>query len=230
MVRDILLPIIWLLIGTILTILVQQWKPRKIGRFLLLLLVGSLLVAALVLGIRVQDWLSGVLRPGSRTPMDPRQWGFTRVNPPAGSFKVLLGDSLFVTTDPSHAVLTIAGQEMVRVSVEKRRWPLAPRMTFSARVFDKTGKIVGKIKENRWEINPNNYFKKQATPHSITITDQYEAVFSAEFLNPDCVRILGTFHQAGRTVEAHTDRLILPGNVVIRRGYFAGSKTDISIE
>ena len=103
-------------------------------------------------------------------------------------------------------------------------------MKLYARVLDKTGKIVGQIEGNRWKVNPNNYFDKHATSHSIKVTDQYGDVFSEEFLNPDCVRILGTFYWAGRKLEAREDRIVLPGNTLIGHSYFENNKTDISIQ
>ncbi len=230
MIRNFWLPILLLALATILAILLSQWKPSETGRFVLFLTLLNLLVISGFLALRTQERLSGVLKPASNEPMDLQRWGFPRVNPPPDSFKVLLGDSLFVTTDPSHTVVKLKGQDMVRVAIQKRFWPFSPRLKLYARVFDKTGKIVGQVEANRWKVNPNNYFDRQDTPHSIEITDEFGSVFSAEFLNPDYVRILGTFHWAGRSLEARQDGLILPGNNVLRHAYFERVGTDISIQ
>ncbi len=230
MIREFWLPIVLLAVAAIIAIFVQQWKPSETGRFVLLLILVNLLVIGAFLAWRTQERLVGILTPASEKPMNPLTWGFSGVHPPVGSFKVLLGDSLFVTTDEFHTVLKLAGKDMVRVSIQKRFWPFSPRMMIYARVFDKTGKIVGQIEGDRWKVNPNNYFEKRATAHSIKITDQYGEVFSAEFLNPDCVRILGTFRWAGRSLEARQDGLILPGNNVVSHSYFEGSATDISVQ
>ena len=112
MIREFLLPLIFLVSAVMITILLQHWKLSESRRFILILFIINLLAVGAFLAWRTQERLFGVLVPAAESPFQPKQWDFSRENPPDSSFKVLLGDSLFVTTDPSHTVLKLAGKDI----------------------------------------------------------------------------------------------------------------------
>jgi hypothetical protein len=228
MLRAYLIPILITAAALGVSVLVQR-KLSEGWRIVGLVAVANLLVLAGVLAWKTTDRLSGLLSPRSESPVALEDWSFGYAKPPRNSLKVLLGDALYVVTAESGTVLRLAGQDMVRVTFVKRPWPFADRVKVYARVFDQTGRIVGKVEGNTWTVNPNNYFKKEYSSHAIRVEDQFGQIFSIEFLNPDCVRILGTFRWAGRSIQALPDRLVLPGNNVFIKLYAEGGGTFINI-
>jgi hypothetical protein len=59
--------------------------------------------------------------------------------------------------------------------------------------FDKT--VIGKIKNNKWLVNPNNYFHMRQDASSLEILDKYFIpILQIEYVDEDAVRIGGIFH------------------------------------
>lgn len=67
-------------------------------------------------------------------------------------------------------------------------------------------KIVAVIKDNEWEINPNNYFRRNYDDHAFEVIDQEDVVkFQAEFIDNKTI-VIGGFFRVGGTYYLATTK------------------------
>jgi hypothetical protein len=57
------------------------------------------------------------------------------------------------------------------------------------------GKVIAKIIDNEWELNPNNYFRKNFDRSALEVIDEYDIpVLQVEYLDEKRIKIGGIFH------------------------------------
>ncbi len=63
-----------------------------------------------------------------------------------------------------------------------------------ATITSSDGKVVAKIIKNKWQTNPNNYFRKFSDESSIEIIDEYDIpILQIEYIDYNTVKIGGVF-------------------------------------
>lgn len=229
--RDIVLATLSLLIGVFLAYFLPAWKPGEVGRFVLVTLIVNCILITGFLGLRGAGQLRGELTPKSNKPVNLKDWGFADANPPSDSLKVLFGSNLFVLTQENQTLLRVRGKKMVRTEREKRFFPFDDRLRVLARFTSADGKLIGQIRGAQWEINSQNFFTKEIGPYYVRAQSMDGVVFSFEYLNPDFVKINGTFKWKKLIVRADDEGITtIPGNNVISHNYVQGFSTGIAFD
>jgi hypothetical protein len=134
---------------------------------------------------------TGALVPGDRpSPNAPT----TRNRPqiPESAMRVFIGSSLIWTeTREFPRVIIRQGQEDM-LTIEKADGGFV----VSAKVFNKDGKIVCQITNNRFDLNTKTVFRidRPSPSQLVVIDDEARMVLDIDFINPHTVRILGDFY------------------------------------
>ncbi|HZL77880.1 MAG TPA: hypothetical protein VFC17_03435 [Candidatus Limnocylindrales bacterium] len=126
---------------------------------------------------------SGILTPDNEP--DP-----TPFDVPNGAVKIFLGNvrSYSSAMDADHIVLFVRTNKVVWF----RRTHNG--LYFSADIFRSNERGVAKIRDNRWEVNPNNYYEILTnTPHELKVTDKDGVLLRCRYLNENAVQIEGRF-------------------------------------
>ncbi len=133
--------------------------------------------------------LSGLLIPDNR-PTPPN----TCRTIPADSLALFFGNSVAYTNTFPHTVIEVGTEPILVINKQDGK------VTVSARVFSRDGRIVAELKENRFYVNPNNYFRiEKPSSHALIVYDQEaKQALTVEYLNPSAIKILGTFYLPNR--------------------------------
>lgn len=105
-----------------------------------------------------------------------------------------------VGMDQSSQVFTIQMSEGVIVQPLGRYAPFSISrdkngLLISAIVHSLDGKIIAKIQDNEWVLNPNNYFRKNFDRSALEVIDEYDIpVLQVEYLDESRIKIGGIFH------------------------------------
>jgi hypothetical protein len=87
-------------------------------------------------------------------------------------------------------VIKIDGQELLSISKKERG------IAMSARISSRDERIVTKIIDNKFHINPNNYFRieNERNGYSLVVFDQYDnKLIDIYYMNPNAIKIMGKF-------------------------------------
>jgi len=156
--------------------------------------------------INLLDQLQGLLVPGDE-PNPP-----TPCPVPTSALRVYLGASVGWTSSNEATVLTIAEHPVL--SVRRTSTGLA----ILAKVISDDGKIVAEIVDNRFYVNPNNFFSiEQPDRHSLVVYDERGTkALDIKYLNPLSVRVLGEFRFPGASpVIIAPDELKMGGTTMV---------------
>ena len=83
------------------------------------------------------------------------------------------------------------------------------KLSVSAKIFDKSGRIVCEIEDNKWTINPNNYFTKNDDKTALEVIDQEGNVaLSVELVNESLIQVYGIFPGENKITFALPNNLI----------------------
>jgi hypothetical protein len=112
---------------------------------------------------------------------------------PSGALKVFLGKSVAWSLADEVTILRIKGIDVLSLT----RTPNG--MAIQAKTFSEDGRLVAEIVDNRFYINPDNFFlMKKPDAHSLVVYDkQGRKVLNLRYLNPHSVTILGIFQVLG---------------------------------
>jgi hypothetical protein len=144
---------------------------------------------------------------------------------PDNALRVYLGDSLGYFVGPKITVVNIAGQPLL--SIEKKD----KGMSINARIYSRDKRIVAEIRDNQFQINPNNYFhRERPNKHTLVVYDQEgEEVLNVDYLNPSAVQITGRFFYPNKApVMIGATSITIAGNT-ISQGCFGEVRTLISV-
>lgn len=117
-----------------------------------------------------------------------------------------------VVMDQSSQVFTVQMSEGVVVQPLGRYAPFSIRranngLLISAIVHSLDGKVVAKIQDNEWVLNPNNYFRKNFDRSALEVIDEYDIpVLQVEYLDESKIKIGGLFRlEEKETSEIYPD-------------------------
>jgi len=89
----------------------------------------------------------------------------------------------------------------------------------SASFRDATGKLVGTILGNEWQLNPNEIFQRNYTADGLEVIDQEGKVVLQVIHAGSTVNVEGTFYcRSGRTIQMFYDQLKGASFTIGRRG------------
>ncbi|MBI3609745.1 MAG: hypothetical protein HY204_03475 [Nitrospirae bacterium] len=131
-----------------------------------------------------ENKMSGVLQPAN----DPTP--ITRCNIPSNFFTVYIGKSAFFSDQFPHTVLRVASEDLISFGKE------ADAIYLTAKIFSADHRIVATIDKNKFDINPNNYFRiERPDSHTLIVYDQQaRQVLNVRYLNSSSIKLIGTFH------------------------------------
>lgn len=145
---------------------------------------------------------------------------------PRNAVALHFGNSTSYTTDFPHTVLAIGGKSVL--SLDRKDGSL----TVSAKILSEDMRIIAELRENRFYINPNNYFRRERPdPHTLVVYDQQgRQVLNVRYMNKRSIKILGSFHSPGRpSIVIQEDHQVI-GGLMMSRNCFGNNRVDISIE
>jgi hypothetical protein len=157
--------------------------------------------------------------PVDRCPED-KERGYHA--PPSDATLIFLG-SVEVWWPASFQAMTIAlvsfeGQPVLTFA------RLGDQLSIDALVFDAAGKIVAKVENGVFTINPNNYFTvERPDAHTLRVFDQQNrSALFVHFLNPRAIYVTGEFHGPHGEYISITDKQVeqRPPNVIFADSCF----------
>jgi hypothetical protein len=164
--------------------------------------------------------LSGILIPDNKpTPAIDRKI-------PEDAFAILLGNTIAYTKSFPHTVIQIKKQNLLVINKQK------DRITITANFYSRDGKIVAGLVDNRFDINPNNYYRiERPNYHTLIVYDQEaNQMLNVEYINPSAIKLLGKFYIPNRPpVIINENWLEFSGNR-FSKFYFGENKVDIHID
>jgi len=205
---------------------VIMWKKVLLA-FILVGLIGA--GWALMLGLTenrektmLQQQLLGVLQPNSKpTPNNP-----CSKYVPSNAIVLLLGNKFaaYTTTFP-HTVIQFKNNPLLIIN------KIGNNITLSASVSSADGHIVAEIRDNNFNINPNNYFRiDRPDYHTLIVYDQENnQLLNVEYINSKSIKFFGKFN-----IPNHSPIIINEDGVWISSNYISGcygeNNIDIFIE
>jgi len=127
---------------------------------------------------------------------------------PPDAFKIFMGGNLS-WSNPNNEVtaLSIDGQDIIVLSEEPEGFFL------SAILYREDRRVVARIVRNKFEINPNNFFRiGRPDRHELNIFDKdNRRILHVRFLNETAFIIEGSFYGPKRNIKITQDELICEG-------------------
>ena len=164
--------------------------------------------------------LNGVLVPGN-DPDPPLPASCLRLGPvPADALRVYMGGNAGYSTADQVTVLAVRGVPVLSLH------RLPGGIAVNAETYSEDGRMVAEITENRFSVNPDNFFKLvRPDNHSLAVYDRENRdVLDVRYINSHSVRVLGTFRLPGSApLVIEEDAMSLRGTH-ISESCFAGGK------
>ena len=139
----------------------------------------------------IETEIHGTLLPANDPSPQPPQ----NCSPPINKDTLLFyfGNSLAWTEGFPRTVLRIKNDDIITIN----RGPSG--LQVSAKIFSEDLRIIAKIVNNEFFLNPNNYFRRERPDkHTIIIYDQKDRMaLYIRYLNYSAVKLLGTFYAQG---------------------------------
>jgi len=74
-------------------------------------------------------------------------------------------------------------------------------LLISAIIHSLDGKVIAKIQNNEWVLNPNNYFQKNFDKSALEVIDEYDIpILQVEYIDKNRIKIGGIFHLEEREI------------------------------
>jgi hypothetical protein len=134
--------------------------------------------------------ISGLLTPDNApTPSHSCLSGI-----PEDAIKIFAGQNLIYQTVFPISVLKMAGEDLLSIKKGKKGFLI------SAKIFSYDGKIVAQLEDNKFYINPHNYFRlERPNKYILAVHNQRaEKVLDIYFINSNTIRISGIFIMPNR--------------------------------
>ncbi len=121
-----------------------------------------------------------------------------------------LGTNVSWSTQFPFTILQCKGRDLLWVD------KISGRLAIFAKIYSTDGKIVAEIKNNRFYINPNNYFRRvRPDKHTLIVYDQSgQEVLNIRFKSPSVFKVTGIFNFPGVNPIIVTDKSIKTINSV----------------
>jgi len=130
--------------------------------------------------------LQGELTPDNKpTPQNPAQGDI-----PAVGAALFFGNSVSYVTEFPHIVIQLEKEPLLIINRQN------DKITVSGKFFSKDGRIVAELLDNKFTINPNNYFRLERPDyHRLIVFDQEnKQTLNLEFMNPLVIKIIGEYY------------------------------------
>lgn len=112
--------------------------------------------------------------------------------PPSDALIIYLGNSVVYARAEKfpYTILKIGEEHALTMNKTDKG-----TISLNATVRTSDGRIVATIQENKFHINPNNYFRKESDSHTLTVYGQEgQRVLYVRYLNPSAIKVLGIFN------------------------------------
>ncbi len=155
--------------------------------------------------------LTGLLMPANES--DPTHGCNKKI--PADAIKVYMGSNVaYADKREDLKILRLYGMDILSIKIT----PLG--VYLSAIIFREDGRIMAKIVNNQFLINPNNYFKLlRPDRHEITVYDKDETrVLFVRFLNEKSYYVEGVFQVPGQQPLIVTRNKLSKGGMTFQGG------------
>lgn len=111
-------------------------------------------------------------------------------------------------------IIKLAGENVLSIN------KINKGVTVTCLLRSDDGKVVVGIKDNKFNINPNNYwYSEQPDKHTLVVYDQKgNMALNVRYLNPTAIKILGTFHYSKApyaSVIVDDEKIVLPTGIKI---------------
>ncbi|MCE5339516.1 MAG: hypothetical protein LLF92_00110 [Planctomycetaceae bacterium] len=123
-----------------------------------------------------------------------------------GALKPKQKVSYTINNNEKNSIQYRSGEQIIKITgLNQIIQPFGPNVYFSlrktkegllvsAKITSLDNKIVAKMINNQWVLNPNNYFRKYYDESTLEVIDAYEVpVLQIEYLDQDTVKIGGIF-------------------------------------
>ncbi|MCK4820376.1 hypothetical protein KA005_31720 [bacterium] len=136
-----------------------------------------------------------------------------------------LGDSIFCTNKFPHTVIQIANQPILIIDKKDKN------ILVSAKFFSEDLKIIAELKENKFFVNTNNYFRiERPNDHILTVYDQQgQQALNINFSNQTNIKLLGRFYLPGRPPLIIEEKRMYSGGLIMGGNIFVNNKVDIAL-
>lgn len=166
--------------------------------------------------------LDGILTPDNKpTPVNSMCTDI-----PNNAIMFFLGNSLAYTRTFPHTIIEVGGQPLLVIDKQNEN------ITVSAKFFSADGNIVAELKDNRFFINPNNYFRiERPDEHTLIVYDQQgNQNINIHFLNQNSIKLLGQFHLPNRPPIIISEEFYRYGGMQMSGVCFGDNGVDIGIQ
>ncbi len=140
-----------------------------------------------------------------------------------GNAVLYYGSNAAIALTFPHTVMRIEGRDVVSLN----RNPDG-QVTINLEILGKDGRAIVVIKDNVFTVNTNNFYSMEwPDKSSLIVTDrQREKVLDITYLNESAIKILGTIHYAGITVEIGPEITNI-GGMKVSHSCFSANNADI---
>ena len=174
----------------------HKWQPLR--GVLSLIVFIAMIVGLIAEGGNIYRWFfpaedkyRGVLKPAKE--LEPASDCTDSLLPNA--FKIFVGKNvIYFYGEGNLPILTIGEKELISMKLTSRG------IFVAALVSSSDGRVIAEIKDNEFQINPNNVFRiERHTKHELLVYDEYgELVLAVRFVNPRVFHIKsGVFRAPG---------------------------------
>ncbi|MFY9802770.1 MAG: DUF5666 domain-containing protein [Candidatus Acidiferrales bacterium] len=173
--------------------------------------------------IDVVDYLHGLLVPVN-VAVAPTG-GACRDVPP-NSMRVLFGSTEAYSVSDESAIWKIGGENILVLQKTTHG------LSVTTRILDSTGNVVAYIVDNNFFINVHESYRiDRPDDHTLIVSDRAGIkIFSIEFLDPQTIRVLGTFYgPQGQKLIVDEDGLRI-GGIRFSGSCFGGNSAIIKID
>jgi len=165
----------------------------------------------------------GVLIPSNEpTPANPCD-----PDVPEGATILLFGTSAaFILGGPRYVIINVAGEDLLAIEQSN-----SGEVLKSAILRSSDERLVARIENNQFRINPNNYFAlTRPDRHTLTVVDQEgNRSFHVRYLNPQAISFIGTFRSPGHQPIVIGEDEMQYRSMTMRGNCFGGSGTIIRL-
>lgn len=163
--------------------------------------------------------LSGILIPSDKSTIN-------LLDVPVGAFALFFGNSVAYTNEFPHTIIQVGNDPLLVIN------KLDDRLTISAKFFSRDGKIIAELRDNKFDINPNNYFHIERPNEHILIVYDQEAkqILNIEYLNPSAMKLLGKFYLPNRPPIIIDEEWQNFGGIKLSKTELGYNKVDIHLQ
>jgi hypothetical protein len=187
------------------------------------LFMGAAIAIYLNNRVLIEPETGGLLTPArDPNPAAPSSCG----DAPSGAIRLYFGSSgLAFTTGQSSTIVAFDGDPVLQI---KRQ---AEGISVNAKIFSQDKRIVAEIKNNRFTLNPNNYFRRERPDkHTLVVIDQEDReVLRIRYVNRLSVKLTGVFFYPRKSPIRIQEGRTVVGNSVLSDFCLGNNTTALSL-